>query len=99
MNTRTRRSILAGAPAAFGLAGLILSACGGDAGESAAPAAPSTGGAAKGAPVKIGASVSTTGSNGKTGQYQVEAYQLWAEQINARGGLLGRPVEMVILDD
>ncbi len=99
MNTRTRRSILAGTPAAFGLAGLVLSACGGDARETASPAAPGTGGAAKGTPVKIGASVSTTGSNGKIGQYQLEAYQLWAEQINARGGLLGRPVEMVILDD
>ncbi len=102
MNTRSRRSILAGLPASIGLAGLALSACGGSEGSSAAPAAggaPAAGAAPKGAPVKIGASVSTTGSNGKTGQYQVEAYQLWAEQINTRGGLLGRPVEMVILDD
>ena len=43
--------------------------------------------------------MSTTGSNGNIGKYQVEAYQLWEEQVNARGGLLGRPVKMTILDD
>jgi branched-chain amino acid transport system substrate-binding protein len=49
--------------------------------------------------VTIGAVVSTTGSNGKAGQYQSEAYTLWEEQVNARGGLLGRPVRLTILDD
>jgi branched-chain amino acid transport system substrate-binding protein len=52
-----------------------------------------------GDPIKIGAAVSTTGSNGRTGQYQQEAYLLWEEQKNADGGLLGQPVEMVIYDD
>jgi branched-chain amino acid transport system substrate-binding protein len=52
-----------------------------------------------GEPIKIGAAVSTTGSNGRTGLYQQEAYQLWEEQKNTAGGLLGRPVQMVIYDD
>lgn len=59
---------------------------------SPSSSAPSAGGAPSGAPIKIGASVSITGSNGRTGQYQQEAYQLWERQVNARGGLLGRPV-------
>ncbi len=95
MNRTTRRSVIGALPVAIGVAAV---ACGG---EAATPAAPASGGAAapKGAPIKVGASVSTTGSNGKTGLYQVEAYKLWIDQVNARGGLLGRPVEMIILDD
>ena len=50
-----------------------------------------------GDPILIGAAVSTTGSNGRTGLYQQEAYLLWEEQKNAAGGLLGRPVQMVHL--
>lgn len=52
-----------------------------------------------GDPIRIGASVSTTGTNGRTGLYQQEAYLLWEAQKNAAGGLLGRPVEFVIYDD
>ena len=52
-----------------------------------------------GEPITIGAAVSTTGSNGRTGLYQQEAYLLWEEQKNAAGGLLGRPVRMVLYDD
>lgn len=52
-----------------------------------------------GDPIRIGASISTTGSNGRTGLYQQEAYKLWESQKNAVGGLLGRPVEMVLYDD
>lgn len=52
-----------------------------------------------GDPIRIGASVSTSGTNGRTGLYQQEAYQLWEAQKNASGGLLGRPVEFVIYDD
>lgn len=53
----------------------------------------------EGDPIRIGASVSSTGTNGRTGLYQQEAYLLWEAQKNAAGGLLGRPVEMVIYDD
>jgi branched-chain amino acid transport system substrate-binding protein len=68
--------------------------------SQASPAsAPSVSGAPSGPPIKIGASVSTTGSYGRTGLYQQEAYQLWERQVNARGGLLGRPVQFIIRDD
>lgn len=49
--------------------------------------------------IRIGSSISSSGSNARTGQYQLEAYKLWEAQKNAAGGLLGRPVEMVIYDD
>ncbi len=62
--------------------------------QDATPAA-----APSGEPITIGAAVSTTGSNGRTGLYQQEAYLLWEEQKNTSGGLLGRPVQMVIYDD
>ena len=71
-----------------------LAACGGTATQSGAG-----GTASDKTPVNIGASVSATGSNGNIGKYQKEAYELWAEQINQRGGLMGRPVQMTILDD
>ena len=63
------------------------------------PAASPVAAAPEGEPIRIGASVSTTGTNGRTGLYQQEAYQLWEAQKNASGGLLGRPVEMVLYDD
>lgn len=52
-----------------------------------------------GEPILIGSSISSSGSNARTGQYQIEAYKLWEAQKNAAGGLLGRPVQMVIYDD
>lgn len=77
--------------------GLPLVAAMGHAGSALAQSTPAA--APKGNPIKIGASVSTTGSNGRTGLYQQQAYKLWEAQKNASGGLLGRPVQMVIYDD
>lgn len=53
----------------------------------------------QGEPIRIGAAISTTGSNEVPGRYQREAYLLWAALKNAADGLLGRPVEMLIHDD
>ncbi len=69
-----------------------------EAGAQATPAG-TVAAAPTGDPIRIGASVSTTGTNGRTGLYQQEAYLLWEAQKNASGGLLGRPVEMVLYDD
>jgi len=77
------------------LVGAMLAARGRAARAQGTPAAPPP----TGEPIRIGAAVSTTGSNGRTGLYQLEAYQLWEEQKNASGGLLGRPVEMIVEDD
>jgi len=51
------------------------------------------------APIKIGASLSLTGTYGKIGTYQKEGYELCADDLNAKGGLLGRKVEVVVYDD
>lgn len=51
------------------------------------------------APLRIGYCLSLSGalaSNGKTAQL---AHQIWQENVNRTGGLLGRPVELVCLDD
>ena len=49
--------------------------------------------------IKIGASLSLTGTYAKPGQYQREGYELCAEEVNARGGVLGKKVEFVLYDD
>lgn len=90
-----RRSLLRGAALGAGVA--LLGRHGGASGVLAQEGTPAA--APSGDPIRIGASVSTTGSNGRTGLYQQEAYQLWQDQKNAAGGLLGRPVELVIYDD
>jgi branched-chain amino acid transport system substrate-binding protein len=51
------------------------------------------------APIKIGASLSLTGTYAQPGTYQREGYELCADHLNAKGGLLGRKVEFVFYDD
>jgi branched-chain amino acid transport system substrate-binding protein len=50
-------------------------------------------------PIKIGFSVSLTGSLASSGKSHLLAKEIWAEEINAKGGLLGRPVKLVYYDD
>ena len=50
-------------------------------------------------PIKIGASMSVTGTYAKPGSYQKEGYDVCIDELNGRGGLLGRKVELVIYDD
>src|SRR5580704_6788363 len=50
-------------------------------------------------PVKIGFSMSLTGSLANTGRVALAAMKLWEGDVNAKGGLLGRPVELVSYDD
>jgi branched-chain amino acid transport system substrate-binding protein len=51
------------------------------------------------APIKIGASLSLTGTYAKLGKNQHEGYQLCQKDVNAKGGLLGRKIELVVYDD
>jgi branched-chain amino acid transport system substrate-binding protein len=51
------------------------------------------------APIRIGASVSVTGQFAELGQTQQRGQELCVRQVNARGGLLGRKVEIVTQDD
>jgi branched-chain amino acid transport system substrate-binding protein len=50
-------------------------------------------------PIRIGASLSLTGTYAKPGTYQKEGYDVCADEVNAKGGLLGRKVEFVLYDD
>ena len=50
-------------------------------------------------PITIGISLSLSGDNQSDGVATKQGYQLWADTINKQGGLLGRPVKLVTLDD
>src|SRR5712691_12413706 len=50
-------------------------------------------------PIRIGASMSLTGTYAKLGKNQHEGYKLCERDLNAKGGLLGRKVEMIVYDD
>ncbi len=50
-------------------------------------------------PITIGASLSLTGDFSADGQAFEKGYQLWARDVNAHGGILGRPVKLDILND
>ncbi len=80
-----RRRLMAVAVAALGL---IAAACGGGT-TSTAPAAPIT----------IGVSVSQTGDFSSDGKALIEGYDLWAQDENAKGGLLGHKITMKYVDD
>ncbi|MCI0529161.1 MAG: ABC transporter substrate-binding protein [Nitrospira sp.] len=58
----------------------------------------STNEVAKG-PIRIGGSMSLTGRFADDGKAIHQGYLLWARHLNAKGGLLGRPVELLIYDD
>jgi branched-chain amino acid transport system substrate-binding protein len=50
-------------------------------------------------PLKIGFGIALTGGLAVNGKPSLLAMQIWAEDVNARGGLLGRTVELVYYDD
>ena len=50
-------------------------------------------------PIKIGSVLSATGPAAFLGDPEVKTLQLYVEKINAGGGLLGRPLELVLYDD
>jgi branched-chain amino acid transport system substrate-binding protein len=52
-----------------------------------------------GTPVTVGFTVSLTGSFAADGQAVLKGYQLWRDDVNRNGGLLGRPVKLVYLND
>jgi branched-chain amino acid transport system substrate-binding protein len=50
-------------------------------------------------PIKIGFGMGLTGGLAAQGKAALLSMQLWKEDVNQRGGLLGRPVELVYSDD
>jgi branched-chain amino acid transport system substrate-binding protein len=80
----TRRHVNAGIGAA-----LISPAC------ASAPAFAQS----VGAPIKIGFSMAQTGALAGAGKQALLGAQIWEKEINAKGGLLGRPVKLIYYDD
>ena len=65
-----------------------------------AAAAMTSGAAAQsGDPIKIGFGMALTGPLAANGKQALLGMQIWAEETNAKGGLLGRPVELIHYDD
>src|SRR2546427_5529440 len=55
--------------------------------------------AQSGEPIKIGYGISQTGGLAANGKSALLAQKIWEEDINAKGGLLGRPVKLIYYDD
>jgi branched-chain amino acid transport system substrate-binding protein len=52
-----------------------------------------------GNPIKIGYSLSLSGILAANGKTALLAHKIWEENINRKGGLLGRPVQLICVDD
>lgn len=50
-------------------------------------------------PIKIGTSLPLTGARSVPGLAAKQGYEVWVDMVNASGGILGRPVELIIKDD
>ncbi len=50
-------------------------------------------------PIKIGFGMALTGPLAANGKMSLVAMQIWQDDINAKGGLLGRPVKLIYYDD
>src|SRR5262249_19953609 len=60
---------------------------------------PASAAAQTGEPVKIGYTMALTGGLGPNGRSALLAQKIWEEDVNARGGLLGRRVKLIYYDD
>src|SRR5712675_3332974 len=58
-----------------------------------------SGASAEQPPIKIGMSMAQTGGLAAGGKASLLGIEIWRDDINARGGLLGRKVELVVYDD
>jgi branched-chain amino acid transport system substrate-binding protein len=77
------------------LIGALAVACGGATTESTG----TTGAGLTGDPIKVGAIVSATGNNSALGEPERKVLEMMETAINAEGGVLGRPLDIVIEDD
>src|SRR5690348_3607189 len=85
--TRTRWAVALGASTI-----LALGACSGDGGDSGGASGDTD-------PIVVGISLPLTGDFSEPGKGVQQGYEAWAKAVNDKGGLLGRPVELKILDD
>jgi branched-chain amino acid transport system substrate-binding protein len=80
--------------AGIGAAALMLAAC--SSSGNSASGGPSS---QSGKPIKIGVSLSLSGDFSADGKAFQQGYKLWADDINSKGGLLGRQVKLDIVND
>src|ERR1700693_5203786 len=50
-------------------------------------------------PIRIGMTMALTGGVAPIGKQVLAALQIWRDDVNAKGGLLSRPIELVFYDD
>jgi branched-chain amino acid transport system substrate-binding protein len=81
------------AVAGLGAVTLGLASCSSTGGSGSGQSSKST------APIKIGVSLSLSGDFSADGKAFQQGYKLWADDINAKGGLLGRKVSLDIVND
>jgi branched-chain amino acid transport system substrate-binding protein len=91
----TRKQLVQGMGAATFGGILAGGAAGFFGGQSSSSAAATT---AKGAPITIGALIPVTGSSAGDGQEMLRGLKLGVNEINANGGVGGRPVQISLLD-
>lgn len=89
---------LAAAGTLAGCAGLLGEPTGDD-GEPSGGAAVETRARPSGDPVRLGVSLPFTGAFAEEGPEMILGYEFWRREVEAAGGLLGRPVELVVYDD
>jgi branched-chain amino acid transport system substrate-binding protein len=75
-----------------------LAACGGSS-SSSSKSGSTNASSNSSSPITIGASLSLTGDFASDGQAFQKGYELWADQQNANGGLMGHKVQLKILND
>src|ERR1700704_1517891 len=61
--------------------------------------APAPAQAPAGDPIRIGYGIAMTGGLAPNGKSALLAQRIWEQDVNAKGGLLGRPVKLVYYDD
>ena len=83
--------------ASAALAVITVAAC--SSAASSGSAAGSAAGSASSGPITIGMSLPMTGPVADVSKSGYQGYELWASQVNAAGGLLGRKVRLDMLDD
>jgi branched-chain amino acid transport system substrate-binding protein len=76
------------------IAALALTGCGSDDGDSG-----DGGGGGSDDPITIGVSLPLTGDFSEPGKGVQRGYEAWVDSVNRDGGLLGRQVELKVLDD
>jgi branched-chain amino acid transport system substrate-binding protein len=92
-STRSRstpRSLVRRAAALVALSALVLTGC---------QKKPSTEAANSGKPITIGISLPLTGDFSQPGGEAKRGYEVWRDMVNAKGGIIGRKVELKIVDD